>query len=130
MIQKKIAEGKDPEIIIYEMAEFGLSRPEAKSKVNKYYDLLGDDEYDEDEVSAPYDTPVQDEVEKVVEEEEPDNAAIYDYYGGANAVATGWVSNTLFEPHIGDSIFKSMAQKEKHLTIKFEYQFKKISTSW
>ena len=51
---------------------------------------------------------------------------LYDYYGGANAVATGWVSNTLFEPHIGDSIFKSMAQKEKHLTIKFEYQFKKI----
>jgi hypothetical protein len=83
-IKKKIAEGKDPEIIIYEMAEFGLSRPEAKSKVNKYYDLLGDDEYDEDEVSAPYDTPVQDEVEKVVEEEEPDNAAIYDYYGGDN----------------------------------------------
>ena len=30
---------------------------------------------------------------------------LYDYYGGANAVSTGWVSNTLFEPHIGDSIF-------------------------
>ena len=51
---------------------------------------------------------------------------LYDHYGGANAVATGWVSNTLFEPHIGDSIFKSMAQNEKKLTIKFNYQFKKI----
>lgn len=51
---------------------------------------------------------------------------LYDYYGGPTAVATGWVSNTLFEPHIGDSIFKSMAQNEKSLTIKYEYQFKKI----
>ena len=84
-IKKKIAEGKDPEIIIYEMAEFGLSRPEARDRVYKLYDLLGDDEYDEDEPAAPYDEPVEDEVaEAVVEEEEPDNAAIYDYYGGDN----------------------------------------------
>jgi hypothetical protein len=83
-INKKIAEGKDPEIIIYEMAEFGLSRDQARDKVYKQYDLLGDDEYDEDEVSAPYDRPVQEETTEVVEEEEPDNAAIYDYYGGDN----------------------------------------------
>jgi len=51
---------------------------------------------------------------------------LYDYYGGANAVSTGWVSNTLFEPHIGDSIFKSMAHKEKHLTVKYQYQFKNV----
>ena len=51
---------------------------------------------------------------------------LYDHYGGANAVATGWVSNTLFEPHIGDSIFKSMAKNEKKLTVKLHYQFKKI----
>ena len=82
-IKKKIAEGKDPEIIIYEMAELGLSRPEAQEKVNKYYDLLGDDE-EEDEVVAPYDDTVEDEVAEVVEEEEPNNAAIYDYYGGDN----------------------------------------------
>ena len=50
-INKKIAEGKDPEIIIYEMAEFGLSRDQARDKVYKQYDLLGDDEYDEDELS-------------------------------------------------------------------------------
>lgn len=83
-IKRKIAEGKDPEIIIYEMAEFGLSRPEARDRVYKLYDLLGDDDYDEDEVVAPYDEPVEEEVAEVVEEEEPDNAAIYDYYGGDN----------------------------------------------
>lgn len=83
-IKRKIAEGKDPEIIIYEMAEFGLSRPEARDRVYKLYDLLGDDDYDEDEAVAPYDEPVEEEVAEVVEEEEPDNAAIYDYYGGDN----------------------------------------------
>ena len=83
-IKKKIAEGKDPEIIIYEMAEFGLSRDQARDKVYKLYDLLGDDDYDEEEPTAPYDQPVEDEVAEVVEEEEPDNAAIYDYYGGDN----------------------------------------------
>jgi len=51
---------------------------------------------------------------------------LYDYYGGANAVATGWVSNTLFEPHIGDSIFKSMAYSEKKLIVKYHYQFKSV----
>ena len=51
---------------------------------------------------------------------------LYNYYGGANAVSTGWVSNTLFEPHIGDSIFKSMARNEKYLTVKYHYQFKSV----
>jgi hypothetical protein len=51
---------------------------------------------------------------------------LYDYYGGANAVSTGWVSNTLFEPHIGDSIFKSMARNEQLLTVKYNYQFKSV----
>ena len=51
---------------------------------------------------------------------------LFDYYGGANAVSTGWVSNTLFEPHIGDSIFKSMARNEQLLTVKYNYQFKSV----
>ena len=38
-------------------------------------------------------------------------------YGGAKALQTGWVSNTLFEPHVGDSIFKAMAEKEKNLEV-------------
>ena len=32
-----------------------------------------------------------------------------DHYGGAQALATGWVSHTLFEPSVGDSILKAMA---------------------
>lgn len=31
------------------------------------------------------------------------------HYGGAQALATGWVSHTLFEPHVGDSLLKVMA---------------------
>jgi hypothetical protein len=50
---------------------------------------------------------------------------LYDYYGGSDAVSTGWVSHTLFEPHIGDSIFKSMAGNEKMLSVKYLYQFVK-----
>lgn len=38
---------------------------------------------------------------------------IYNVYGGAEKVATGWVSNTQFEPHVADSIFKNMAAAEK-----------------
>lgn len=48
---------------------------------------------------------------------------IYDYYGGPGKVATGWVSNTQFEPHIADSILKSMAAAEKRLTIRYRLQF-------
>jgi hypothetical protein len=50
---------------------------------------------------------------------------LYKVYGGPNKVATGWVSNTLFEPHIGDSIFKSMAAKESNLTIKYGVTYRK-----
>jgi hypothetical protein len=51
---------------------------------------------------------------------------LHQHYGGKNKVATGWVSNTLFEPHIGDSIFKSMARAEKKLTVKYNYDFIKV----
>ncbi|MBK8043156.1 MAG: FAD-dependent oxidoreductase [Haliscomenobacter sp.] len=37
---------------------------------------------------------------------------IRDYYGGPEAVATGWVSNTHFEPHAGAAIFRQMAERE------------------
>lgn len=42
-------------------------------------------------------------------------------YGGAAALETGWVSNTLFEPHVADSIFKAMASKEKTLEVVYGY---------
>ena len=50
---------------------------------------------------------------------------IYKVYGGPKAVETGWVSNTLFEPHIGDSIFKQMVKAEKQLSVMYQLRFKK-----
>jgi hypothetical protein len=50
-------------------------------------------------------------------------SAIYRHYGGPEAVSTGWVSNTLFEPHVADSIFKDIAAKEKNLQIIYNYHF-------
>lgn len=50
---------------------------------------------------------------------------LYKVYGGPNAVATGWVSNTLFEPHVGDSIMKVFAAALPSLKVLYHYQFKK-----
>lgn len=49
--------------------------------------------------------------------------ALHKVYGGSSKVSTGWVSNTLFEPHVGDSIFKSMVLHTKGLTVKYQFQF-------
>jgi hypothetical protein len=49
--------------------------------------------------------------------------AIYKVYGGSQNVATGWVSDTQFEPHVADSIFKAMAAKEKNLSVLYHHQF-------
>jgi len=51
---------------------------------------------------------------------------LFKHYGGSKKVSTGWVSNTLFEPHIGDSIFKAMARAEKKLLVRFNYDFIKV----
>lgn len=48
------------------------------------------------------------------------------HYGGEAALATGWVSNTQFEPHIGDSIFKAMAAAEKKLSIVYSFHLTSI----
>lgn len=53
---------------------------------------------------------------------------LYKVYGGPKQVETGWVSNTLFEPHVGDSIFKIMARQEKKLQVKYKYEFKEAIT--
>lgn len=42
------------------------------------------------------------------------------HYGGPEALKTGWVSNLLFEPSVGARIFRSMADAEEQLTVKFE----------
>ena len=41
---------------------------------------------------------------------------LYAYYGGADSVATGWVSHTQFEPHIGQRFWAEMADEEPQLT--------------
>lgn len=48
------------------------------------------------------------------------------HYGGAEAVETGWVSNTLFEPHVADSVFKAMASREKDLSVIHGYHLVEI----
>lgn len=48
------------------------------------------------------------------------------HYGGAGALHTGWVSRTLFEPHVGDSVFKAMAAAEKNLEIIYGYYITEI----
>ncbi|RPD41045.1 FAD-dependent oxidoreductase [Chitinophaga barathri] len=53
-------------------------------------------------------------------------AQLYNYYGGPEKVFTGWVSNTLFEPHVGNNILKQMAAKEKNLKISYQTRFQSI----
>jgi hypothetical protein len=48
------------------------------------------------------------------------------HYGSAKALETGWVSNTQFEPHIGDSIFKAMAAAENQLKVIYGYHVTEI----
>ncbi len=48
---------------------------------------------------------------------------LYDHYGGPAAVETGWVSNTLFEPSVGNKVLKELAGKEKGLTVWHGSQF-------
>ncbi|WP_420320172.1 FAD-dependent oxidoreductase [Flagellimonas sp.] len=50
---------------------------------------------------------------------------LYDYYGGSKAVATGWVSHTLFEPSVGKSILTEMAN-HPNLNIVYEAHFDKV----
>ncbi|MGV3539012.1 MAG: FAD-dependent oxidoreductase [Rufibacter sp.] len=57
---------------------------------------------------------------------------LYNYYGGPAAVETGWVSNTLFEPNVGNKLLKELAN-EKNLTIWYNTAWqdvKKNGTGW
>lgn len=48
------------------------------------------------------------------------------HYGGTDSLFTGWVSNTMFEPKIGDYYWKQIAKKEDNLTIIYDTRFKTI----
>ncbi len=39
------------------------------------------------------------------------------HYGSSEVLTTGWVSNVLFEPFVGNRIFHEMAEAEKNLTV-------------
>ncbi len=52
--------------------------------------------------------------------------AIWKHYGGSQAVNTGWVSKTSFQPRVADSIFKSMAAQEKELKVIYNYWFLRV----
>lgn len=55
-------------------------------------------------------------------------------YGGYGPLMSGWVSNILFEPHVGNEIFKNIAAtQKKELDILYEVratQFKRLSRGW
>lgn len=58
---------------------------------------------------------------------------IRNYYGGADKVATGWVSNTLFEPSVGQKILRKMCEAETHLSLLFDTKLidiKQITNGW
>jgi len=52
---------------------------------------------------------------------------LYDYYGGPAAVETGWVSNTLFEPSVGNSILQKMVTAEPNITVLYGTIWKAVS---
>ena len=41
------------------------------------------------------------------------------HYGGFKSLETGWVSNNMFEPSVGDDILKNMVHHEKHAIVWF-----------
>lgn len=58
---------------------------------------------------------------------------LYSHYGGEEAVETGWVSNTLFEPSVGNSILQKMVAAEPKIEVRFKSQWiavEKIDTGW
>ncbi len=42
---------------------------------------------------------------------------LFEHYGGADSVKTGWVSNVLFEPHVGEAILTGMTEAEENLSV-------------
>ena len=53
--------------------------------------------------------------------------SLVSYYGSLEALKTGWVSNTLFEPRVGNQILKSIAKKENNLKILFSTEVNSVN---
>jgi len=54
--------------------------------------------------------------------------SLYQHYGGPEKVATGWVSNTLFEPKTAANILLNMVEAEPNITLFTEYEIKAVNT--
>ncbi|MBN3519834.1 FAD-dependent oxidoreductase [Algoriphagus lutimaris] len=54
-------------------------------------------------------------------------AKLEEHYGGEDKLATGWVSNTLFEPKIGNEILQLMAESVPSLTVTFKSDWNEVS---
>ena len=52
--------------------------------------------------------------------------SLIQYYGSKEALHTGWVSQVLFEPSVGNKILKDITQREKKLNIYYQTSIKKI----
>ena len=48
--------------------------------------------------------------------------ALAEHYGGDAALKTGWVSNVMFEPSVGDALFKELAAREPNLSVEYRSQ--------
>ncbi|TJZ61925.1 FAD-dependent oxidoreductase [Sphingobacterium olei] len=58
---------------------------------------------------------------------------LYAHYGGPEEVQTGWVSKTLFEPSVGNSILQRMVKEEKNIQVFFESRWsdvKRVNEGW
>ena len=53
--------------------------------------------------------------------------SLVSHYGSLEALKTGWVSNTLFEPRVGNQILKSIAKKENNLKILFSTEVNSVA---
>ena len=53
--------------------------------------------------------------------------SLVSHYGSREALKTGWVSYTLFEPSVGNEILQTITKKEKDLSVYFNSSLQKIS---
>lgn len=52
--------------------------------------------------------------------------ALVRHYGSLDALKTGWVSHVMFEPHVGDSIFKAWVAREPLIIVYYSSRLKKL----
>ncbi|MCR9131608.1 MAG: FAD-dependent oxidoreductase [bacterium] len=51
---------------------------------------------------------------------------LYDHYGGPEAVFTGWVSRTQFEPSFGNEVFQKMVAAEENITVEYGWYIESV----